>query len=80
MMWFHGIGWSWAGCIQEVLVMVVGWGAVITAIILAGGFLTRQRSDPLARRDTGSIRIQYVLAEGSARGEMDNDQWHRRLM
>ena len=80
MMWFHGIGWSWAGCIQEVLVMVVGWGAVITAIILAVGFLTRQRSDPLAPRDTGSIRIQYVLAEGSARGEMDNDEWHRRLM
>jgi uncharacterized membrane protein len=80
MMWFHGIGWSWAGCIQEVLVMVVGWGAVITAIILAVGFLTRQRSDPLAPRDTGSIRIQYVLAEGSARVEMDNDQWHRRLM
>ena len=80
MMWFHGIGWSWAGCIQEVLVMVVGWGAVITAIILAVGFLTRQRSDPLAPRDTGSIRIQYVLAEGSARGEMDSDEWHRRLM
>jgi uncharacterized membrane protein len=80
MMWFHGIGWSWAGCIQEVLVMVVGWGAVITAIILAVGFLTRQRSDPLALRDTGSIRIEYVLAEGSVRGEMDNDQWHRRLM
>jgi uncharacterized membrane protein len=80
MTWFHGIGWSWAGCIQEVLVMVVGWGAVITAIVLAGGFLTRQRIGPLAPRDTGSIRIEYVLAEGPARGEMDNDQWHRRLM
>jgi len=80
MTWFHGTGWTWAGCIQEVLVMVLLWGTVITAIILAAGFLTRQRIDPLARRDTGSIRIEYVLAEGSARGEMDNDQWHRRLM
>jgi putative membrane protein len=80
MMWFHGIGWSWAGCIQEVLVMVVLWGAVITAIVLAVRFLTSQRSDPLAPRDPGSIRIEYVLAEGSARGEMDNDEWHRRLM
>jgi putative membrane protein len=77
---FHGFGWSWAGCIQEVLVMVVLWGAVITAIILAVGFLTRQRNDPLASRDTGSIRIEYVSAEGSARGEMGNDEWHRRLM
>jgi putative membrane protein len=80
MMWFHGIGWSWAGCVQEVLVTVVLWGAVITAIVLAVRFLTRQRSDPLAPRDMGSIRIEYLLAEGSARGEMDNDEWHRRLM
>jgi len=80
MMWFHGTGWTWAGCIQEVLVMVMLWGTLTTAIILAAHFLTRQRIDPLARRDTGSIRIEYVLAEGSARGEMDNDQWHRRLM
>jgi uncharacterized membrane protein len=81
MTWFHGFGWGWVGCTQEVLVMVVLWGTVITAIILAGRFLTRQRSDPLALRDTGSIRIEYVLAEGSARrGETDQDQWHRRLM
>jgi len=80
MTWFHGIGWTWAGCIQEVLVMVVLWGTAITAIILAVRFLTRQRIDPLALRDTGSIRIEYVLAEGSVRGEMDNDQWHHRLM
>ena len=79
MMWFHGIGWTWAGCIQEVLVMVVLWGAVVTAIILVVGFLTRQRRDPLAARDTGS-RIEYVLAEGPARGEMDNKEWHRRWM
>jgi putative membrane protein len=80
MTWFHEIGWTWAGCIQEVLTMVVLWGTVITAIILAVRFLTRQRIGPLAPRDTGSIRIEYVLAEGSARGEMDSDQWHRRLM
>jgi putative membrane protein len=60
--------------------MVVLWGAVITAIILAVGFLTRQRSDPLVSRDTGSTRIEYVQAQGSARGEKDNDEWHRRLM
>jgi putative membrane protein len=80
MMWFNGIGSGWAGCIQEFLVMVVLWGTVITAIILAVRFLTKQRSDPLARSDSGSIRIEYVLAEGSAQGEMDSHQWHRRLM
>lgn len=80
MMWFNGIGWSWAGCIQEGLVMVVLWGAVITAIILTFSFLTRQRSGPLALRDTSSNRIQCALADGPARrSEMDNE-WHRRLM
>jgi uncharacterized membrane protein len=80
MTWFNGIGWSWAGCIQEFLVMVVLWGTMITAIILAVRLLTKQRSDPLAPRDTASIRIEYVLAEGSAQGEIDSDKWHRRLM
>ena len=79
MMWFNGIGWNWAGCFQGVGVMVVLWGAVVTAIILVVGFLTRQRRDPLPSRDTSS-RIEYVLAEGSARGERDSDEWHRRLM
>jgi uncharacterized membrane protein len=80
MMWFHGIGWNWTGCLQEVLVMVALWGTVITAMFLAVRFVTRQRIDALALRDTGSIRIEYVLAEGSAQGEVDNDQWHHRLM
>jgi uncharacterized membrane protein len=80
MMWFNGIGSGWAGCIQEFPVMVVLWVAVITAIILAVSFLTKQRSDPPALRDTGSSRIEHGLAEGSAQGEMDSHQWHRRLM
>jgi hypothetical protein len=77
MMWFHGIGWSWAGCIEETVVL---WGAVITASILAVSFLTRQRRDSLAPRDTDSIRIEYVWPETSARGEPNKDEWHRRLM
>jgi hypothetical protein len=80
MTWFHGIGWTWAGCIQEVLVTVMLWGTAITAIMLAVRFLTRQRSDPLALRDTGSIRVEYVMAESAAQGQLDRDQWHRRLM
>jgi hypothetical protein len=80
MMWFNGIGSGWAGCTQELPLMVVLWGTVITAIILAVRFLTKQRSDPLALRDMGSIRIEHGLAEGSAQGEIDSHQWHRRLM
>jgi hypothetical protein len=50
MMWFNGIGSSWVGCIQESLVIAVLWGTVITAIILAVHFLTKQRSGALALR------------------------------
>ena len=83
MMWFNGIGWNWAGCTPGVLVMALFWGTVITAIILAVRFLIKQRSDPPAPpapRDAGSIRIEHVLVEGSAQGEMDSHPWHRRLM
>ena len=80
MNWLHGMGWNWAGCTHGVVVTVVLWGAVLAAVVAAASFLSRQRSAPLASRDTGSIRIEYVLAEGSARGDADNDQWHRRLM
>ena len=80
MMWFHGTGWNWAGCIQGGLVMAVLWGTVITAIILAVGFLTRQRSDPPAPTRTGSVRPEGAVAARTSRSEMDNDEWHRRLM
>jgi uncharacterized membrane protein len=80
MMWFNGIGWNWAGCTPGVLVMALFWGTVITAIILAVRFLIKQRSGPPAPRDAGSIRIEHVLVEGSAQGEMDSHPWHRRLM
>jgi hypothetical protein len=77
--WYSG--WGWCSVFANISAMVLLWGTVIIAIILGVRFLTKQRSDLLALRDTGSIRIEYVLAEGSAhRGEMDNDQWQRRLM
>jgi putative membrane protein len=78
--WYSRNGWGWCNTVANIPAMVLLWGAVITATVLAVRFLTRQRSDPLAPRDMGSIRIEYMLAEGSARGEMDNDEWHRRLM
>ena len=77
--WYSG--WGWCSVLANISAMVLLWGTVIIAIILGVRFLTKQRSDLLALKDAGSIRVEYVLAEGSAhRGEIDNDQWHRRLM
>ena len=78
--WYSGNGWGWCSTAANISAMVLLWGTVITAIILLVRFLTRQRIEPLALRDPGSTRIECVLADGSVRGEMDNDQWHRRLM
>jgi putative membrane protein len=80
MIWYGGDGWGWGGLIVNVLAMVVLWGAVITAIGLAIHFLSRDRSDPWAPRDTGSTRAEDVLAERVARGEMDNDELYCRVM
>jgi hypothetical protein len=79
--WYSGHGWGWCSMAANILATVLLSGTVITAMVLATRFLAKQRSDPRALRDAGSIRIAYVLADGSAhRREMDNDQWHRRLM
>lgn len=74
-------GWGWCSVLANISAMVLLWGTVIIAIVLGVRFLTKQRSELLGLKDTGSIRTEYVLPESSAhRGEMDNDQWHRRLM
>jgi putative membrane protein len=71
-------GWGWGGWILMTLVMVVFWALVITAIVLgvryvAGG--TNQRSRPTS--DTN--RAEDVLAERFARGEIDEDEFRRRM-
>jgi hypothetical protein len=80
--WYSGHGWGWCSVAANISATVLLWGTVVTAMVLAARFLAKQRrTDPRALRDTGSIRIEYVVSDGSAhRREMDNDQWHRRLM
>lgn len=79
MMSFREIGWGWDGCIEHGLVMVVLWGAVITAIVLALGHLSRAQSDLSAPRRDGT-RVEYMAAEGFPRSEPDDGEWYRRLM
>ncbi len=76
--WYSG-GWGWCGLVVNVPVMVLLWGAVLTAMVLAVRFAFRQRSDPPAPTGTGSAWAEGAPAR-IARGEMDNDEFHRRLM
>ena len=78
-MWYSGSGWGWCSGIGNNPAMVLLWGAVVTAIILAIGVASRQRSDPPALTGTGSTRPDGVLAAPHARGGAD-DEFFRRLM
>lgn len=75
-------GWGWGGWILMTLVMVAFWGLVITAVVLAIRYLAGGGSHH-NRVGGGSApassRAEDVLAERYARGEIDDDEYRRRL-
>jgi uncharacterized membrane protein len=80
MTWFGGDGWGWCGSVFNAFATAVFWGAALTAILLAVHLLIRGRSNPPAVAVTGSNRAEVGSPVRFARGEMDNDDLHRRLM
>ena len=75
MMWYGG----WGGWIMMALVMVLFWGGLITAIVLAirglsGGASQQNRSGPWV-----SPPAEDLLAARFARGEIDEDEYRRRM-
>ncbi len=74
MMWYGG----WAGWVVMVMVMVVFWAAVLTAVVLAIRYLIRERGTRAGA--TGSMLTEDVLAQQFVRGEIDDlDEFRRRL-
>ena len=75
-------GWGWGGWILMTLVMVAFWGLVITAVVLAVRYLAGGGGHH-NRVGGGSVpagsRAEDVLAERYARGEIDDDEYRRRL-
>ena len=72
MMWGWQ-GWSWWGWLAMSLGMVAFWGLIIWGIVALfrgwGGTSTRpERHDP-----------EQILAERFASGEIDEDEYQRRL-
>ena len=71
-------GWGWGGWILMTLAMVVLLGLVITGIVLGVRYLadgTSQRN----RATSETNRVEDVLAERFARGEIDEDEFRRRM-
>jgi putative membrane protein len=79
-MWHDGWGWGWGGWVLMTVVMVVFWAVVITLVVLAIRYLTSDRGRS-AGPQPGPITSgpEDVLAERYARGEIDDDEYRRRL-
>lgn len=76
MMWYGGNS-GWAGWLLMTIAMVLFWALIITAVVLIVRYLVSQRP---AGAGAGSVRTpEEVLAERYARGEIDDEEYERRL-
>jgi putative membrane protein len=78
MMWYSG-GWGWAGWILMTIGMVAFWALIITAIILAVDYLAGSHGTAASPTTRAPTRSEDVLTERFARGEIDDDEYQRRL-
>ena len=77
MMWYGG--WGWGGWIMMAVVMVLFWGGLITAIVLAVRALAGGGSTPTQNGPWVSPRAEDLLTERFARGEIDEDEFRQRM-
>jgi putative membrane protein len=84
MMWYDG-GWGWGGWLIMTMITVLFWALVIASIVVLVRYLTsahrgHQPSPPSSGEPGwGSRRAEDLLAERFARGEIDEDEYKRRL-
>ena len=76
-----GDGWGWGGWLA-MCTMVLFWAALITAVVVAIRYLSQ--SQPRGRTPTpalteGRTDAENVLAGRFARGEIDEDEYRRRV-
>lgn len=77
-MWNHG--WGVGGWIMMGLVMVVFWGVVITLVVLAVRYFTSDRGGNAGPQQGPRVnRAEELLAERFARGDIDEDEFRRRM-
>jgi putative membrane protein len=77
--WMWGDGWGWGGWVLMCVVMVLFWVAVITAIVLAIRYLVSSGGASWGSRSYEPPCPEDVLAGRFARGEIDEDEYRRRI-
>ncbi|MFI9081203.1 SHOCT domain-containing protein [Streptomyces sioyaensis] len=82
MMWYDG---GWGGWIFMALVMVLFWALIIAGVVALVRYVSSShRGQPGAppsshEAGSGSRRAEDLLAERFARGEIDEDEYKRRI-
>ncbi|MDF3300878.1 SHOCT domain-containing protein [Streptomyces tropicalis] len=83
MMWYGG--WGWGGWLLMALFMVLIWAILIVGLValvryLAGTRHQQQPGPPTSGDGGGQDRgAENLLAERFARGEIEEDEYRRRL-
>lgn len=77
-MWYDG-GWGWVGWTLMAVGTAAFWALVITAVVLAVRYLVRPRDTTAGPSITAYTRAEDLLAERYARGEIDDDEYRKRL-
>lgn len=83
-MWHNG-GWGWSGWFLMTMIMVVFLALLIVGILALVHYLTNTRrghqpGPSSGEAAWGSRRAEDLLAERFARGEIDEDEYKRRLL
>ena len=79
MMMYGGNGWGWVGWILMTFGMVAFWALFITAVVLAIRWLVGQHGATASPPIAGRSRAEDVLGERFARGEIDDNEYRKRL-
>ena len=79
-MWHHGY-WGWGSWIVTAMVMTLFFALVITAIVAAVRYLggPGHQHGPAAHGPQPGRRPDEILAERFARGDIDDEEYRRRV-
>ncbi|KIE23812.1 hypothetical protein LK08_28115 [Streptomyces sp. MUSC 125] len=88
MMWYND-GWGWGGWFVMTVLMVLFWAVLIGGVVALVRYFsgTRHHQQPGPQWPSGESRdgggqdrrAENLLAERFARGEIDEDEYKRRL-
>lgn len=80
-MWHHGYGgWGWGGWILTAVAMTLFFALVITVVVALVRYLGGGHRGPAAPGALPGRRPEDLLAERFARGEIDDEEYRRRIL